>query len=362
MAKKKKQRASARGADWVPEAFATALGPLLTAVDAGDLAVVRSIYNTSFNTDSCREDLYVASTLLPGCLRRAAHREHWHVVHWIIRDARPQIAGLNLEGRPSHLFMEEAVADVLWAHIMGEDGTVTHALQMCGKDWWRQSRHEHGAASREAYEVRTFFDWDDWNWVCDESAYQVYHDRPGTLKKARESFVLTEEWARANPCVVMFKYSTPDFVSSVLAARGDCGYPSGPHLVPVLIERALKTQQQTHATRLLGIAEDLVDMGFSFEYYTLLVLAGYSQHRRLLLKMMRICGGIALVGRQLRGDIPAIAKAHCNLILVWVAFKMRVLAARARERAWSPTSAHVFRLEADFAANARGLTAAPLGE
>lgn len=361
----------------VPEVFVPAIGPLLDAVDAGNLAEIKCLYEKDFNVDSWEwpadwednddrrspfdnEEFYVAFTLLPECLRRAARQEHWHVVDWIMLDANADACNFSCifkaRNGPSEWFMEEAVADELWNRIMDRGGTVMDALKVCGKGWWPRSLYEDDdSPRREAYEGRTFCDLGQ---EVDDGKFIGFTTPFGTLHDVCGSFVWSKEWADNNPSVVMFKCCTPDFVSRMFAARGY----SNPHLVDVLIDSALKTRLGTNATRWLGIAERLVDMGFSFEYHVLFKLSKNPLHRRLLLKMMRIYGGIAYVGRRLGSGIPAIAKTHRNLILVWVALKMRVLAARARERAWNLSSAHVSRLMANFTANARGLMAAPSAE
>lgn len=359
----------------VPEVFVSAIEPLLAAVDAGSLDETRRLYERDFNTTYWDwpadwedhdgeswpfkyEDSYVAFTLLPECLRLAARRQHWHIVDWIIRDAKEEVSGvgwviddeIGAEKLPS-LFMEQEVADALWEKTLGRDGTVTDALQMCGKGWWPQDLFEPGDhPRREAYEYRTFCDLS-----LSTTEREELRDWYGRLP-VKKSFVWTKKWARENSSVCIFECCTPDFVSNMLDARKEHNTHLGyTHLVNVLILKALKTQLKTDATRWLGIAESLVDMGFAFEYHVLFELSKHLLHRRLLLKMMRIMGGkggIAVVERHLGSGIPAIAKAHRNLLLVWVAFKMRVLAARARERAWSPDNVHVLRLKTNFAANA----------
>lgn len=340
-----------------PEVLVPYLEPLLGAVTQGNLDETRRLYRKHFDTGFWelpadwkddrkdpfhKEYIYVTYTLLPACLRRAARQQHWHIVDWIISDAN-QFA--EARGEFSQYFNEEAVADELWELTTGKDGTIMHALQMCGKGW-PQSRYEGDDAPREEYENRMWFDWD-------HEFGEFPHILFGDLQQVKRLFVWTKEWAVENPSIVIFKYSTPAFVCDMLAKRGHCwSHAGGLHLVSALIRCALKMQLKTHASRCLGIAEGLVDMGFEFKYTILFELAKYPQHRRLLLKMMRICGGIALVGRHVEGDIQAISKAHQNLILVWVAFKMRVLARRARERTWSPASSHVSRLKENFTANA----------
>ena len=190
----------------VPAVLAPFLEPLLAAVDAGNLAETRRLYEKYFNSDSWEwpsgwddtdprgspfydEDHYVAFTLFPMCLRQAASRQHWHIVDWIIRDGNADNDWCT-KGRPSDSFMEEAVAETLWRRATGSDGTIMHALQMCGKGWWPQDLYEDASRRREAYEERTFFDWDgrgEWFGKL-RGAYGVY-----------DPSFLIDRWARHDP-------------------------------------------------------------------------------------------------------------------------------------------------------------------
>lgn len=322
----------------------------------GDLDEAKRVYERSFDVSKW-EFPEPGSELYEACNRAACEIEsqfhgwrmqwiasaasgnHVHLLEWILSLDTDDYDDSCDRCDPRFV----AIAKAYLERVCSPGGTVEDALTACGKGWWPYLD--------PSYERRMFWDME----------YEYSHMRRSwhpTMKKmrpVRRDFVLTAEYMAENPDIVFFTHCTPEHVEvaieQVRSPRGTCHSSMISHTICKADECYQgRAPDCANGSRLVRIAEALVDMGFEFDDWIFFRLDSCDDAmRRLMHKMVRIHGGRRCVRCKLPRYDEAVRRARTNLLTLRFATKILVAAIRARQRTWAPDSEHVVALGANFA-------------
>lgn len=266
----------------------------------------------------------------------AASGNHMHLLKWILSLDTDDYDDSNDRCDPRLV----AIAKAYLERMCSPGGTVEDALTACGKGWWPYIDYA-------SYERR----------LCWGMEYEYDHMRRlwyPTRKKmcpVRRDFVLTAEYRAENPDIVFFTHCTPEHVEVAIEQEQEgCHSCIIWHTICKADDCYLAHAPDcANGSRLLRIAEALVDMGFAFDDYIFFRLDScHDAMRGLMHKMVRIHGGRRCVCCKLPRYDEAVRRARINVLTLRCATKLLVAAIRARQRAWVPDSAHVVALGANF--------------
>lgn len=305
-------------------------------------------------------------------LESALKNNHIHMIQWF--------SGKWEEKGLTSVFeeMSECIANIYLKKLCVHGGTVEDALRACGKEWWPDES--------KPYEART-------GWAMEyEFNYVVKREVP-TVKKFFDvdpAFALTSEYIATHPDVVFFTHRTPSHVVDALQCQCPRDYAIGVCsglLVSEIIRQACDyygvfdhvsspSNSKSYAlaarwsswaesshpppdsgngSRLIGIADELVNMGFAFDdrVFFLMDNCAPCDHsvRRLMSKMVRIHGGRERVQCKLPRYDDSRRRTRVNVTIAYWAVRLVVAAIRARKRTWAPSSVHVAALGSGFSSH-----------
>ena len=242
----------------------------------------------------------------PGWLTSAARGGHTHTLQWLI--------SLDIEGHIDDHHYFKFIANGYIERLRLPGGSVEDALGACGEGWWPYDDDEH------PYNERT----------CWIETWEVDPATATTFSTGKTIF------SRRTPEFVREAFDQPDIVSHVVRVAYDC----------------YGVADDENGARLVGIADDLMELGFEFcENVCLLMdyhVEDHADMRRLMHKMIRIHGGRAHVRLLLPRYDNIRRAALAKVALLRCVVRLLVASARAKKRAWHPDSAHFTALKANF--------------
>jgi len=293
----------------------------------------------------------------PGWLTSAARGDHADVLCWLT----------SLD--PEDLDCFKFIAKGYLARLRSRHGTVGDALGACGEGWWPYhwwDDDEHPYKERTCSIAAWRFDTATRNYVFKNGFNRVNDD-----------FEVTAEFTAAYPEAVFFSHKTPDFVLeefkfhqndlvSYVIRRAHDYYDTGEsgdakhgadsddsddsEESEYSVDSGLESDE---GARLVDIACELVEIGFEFRMDVFFLMDKSVNHDkmwRLMHKMIRIHGGREHVPLKLQ-YYDKKRRVRSNVLLIRCVVRLLVASARARKRAWEPSSAHVAALAANFGRN-----------
>ena len=299
-------------------------------------------------TTFLKQEMEVANNILKWqeeWLTAAVEGSHARVVRWLEDNWLQD----NLD-----VSFEQRIAKIHLHKMCSPSGTVDDALMACTPWWLLVEDDEH---DEYQYAKRPKRVW--WGMFC---LYDYTEERFRMVEKLFDvdpEVELTPVFETTHPKLVLFGYSTPDYVIDALHAES----PES-DIVGYIIRKACRyflgadaPADSVNGSRLVRIAKELVDMGFAF-HMQVFSLVDYCVRYDpavmvLMSKMLCIHGGRGEVRLQLNWYDQKTARRRN--VFVYCVCKFAIVALRARKRTWAPGSIHVVALGSSFLARCEGL-------